>query len=379
MVQIKKLALAATGIIVFLGTHQVGTNSAAAGRAQELRTTAKISAPIKIADATTAPATRDKWQWPFAANSIWNMPIGSNAAYTPANLQNAGYLGVDLEYLYKLKAGDPMHPVYSPGSFGPGRCKGTEYMGVSLPFPDSLVVPDATSNETPNNASAFLMPDGKTIEQFEPLARCMPKGRVYGWRNPWGGVDIFGDGIKGTHFGSGLSALGGSIRLGELTNDQPIRHAIKIIVWAKKYLHYSSSIPGYRWPADRADNYAASEYGGTDPKLVQGSLLAIPPSITEESLGLQTAAAKKLFRALQDYGAYIVDDAYWDAHYFAMQKGVPEEVRSKYGHDVVGNSGSFYDDAMKLFKALSIVDNNAPDNIGGGGTPRAPLAPPFKK
>ena len=32
---------------------------------------------------------------------------------------------------------------------------------------------------------------------------------------------------------------------------------------------------------------------------------------------------------------------------------------------------------MKLFAALHVVDNNGPDSIGGGGTPRVPLAPPF--
>jgi hypothetical protein len=332
-----------------------------------------------IAQATTVPKTRDKWLWPFASTSIWNMPIGSGAVYTPANIQKASYAAADREYFYKVKASDPLRPVYSPGSWGPGRCTGTQSMGISLPIPDNLIVPDATSNpySTPNNASAFLMPDGKTIEQFEPLTRCEAGGSVYGWRNPWGGVDIYGDGIKGGHFGSGLSSIGGSIRLGELLNNQPIRHALKVLIWAEKYLYYSAAVPGYRWPADRADSYAANKYHGTNPKLVQGALLAIPPSVTEASLNLQTPTGKKLFRALQNYGAYVVDDSAWDSHYFAVEKGVPEEFRATYGYDFEGTSGKFYEDFMKLFKALHIVDNNRPNSIGGGGTPRAPLAPPI--
>jgi hypothetical protein len=329
-----------------------------------------------IAQSTTAPRKRDKWLWPFTSTSIWNMPIGSGAVYIPANIQKADGIGADMEYFFKLKARDPLRPVYGPGNWAPGRCTGTQSMGVSLPIPDNLIIPDARIGYTPNNASAFLMPDGKTIEQFEPLARCEQGGSVYGWRNPWGGVDIYGDGIKGTHFGSGLSAIGGSIRKGELINNQPIRHALKVLVWGEKYLYYSPTVPGYRWPATNADGSAANAYHGTNPKLVQGALLAIPPSVTEASLNLQTPVGKKLFRALQNYGAYIVDDAGWNVHYLAVEQGVPEEVKTTYGYDFT-TSGSFYEDMMKLFKALHIVDNNGPNSIGGGGTRRAPLAPPI--
>jgi hypothetical protein len=320
---------------------------------------------------------RDPWLQPFASDSIWNMPIGSKAVYQPAKIEKAGYLGADREYFYKLKASDPKRPVYGPGNFGPGRCTGKQYMGISLPIPNNLIVPDATSNpySTPNNASAFLMPDGKTIEQFQPLARCEPGGNVYGWRNPWGGVSIYGNGIKGTHFGSGLSAIGGSIRLGELTSDRPIPHALKVNIWGEKYLYYSPKVKGFRWPADRADSYAAERYRGKNPKLVQGTLLAIPPRIAQASLKLQTPTGKKLFRALQNYGAYVVDDANWNAHYLAVENGVPEEFRKKYGYDFEGDRNPFYEDVMKLFQVLSIVDNNRPTNIGGGGKKRVALAP----
>jgi hypothetical protein len=327
---------------------------------------------------TVTSNQRDKWLQPFASNSIWNMPIGSEAVYQPANLQPAGYLGADREYFYQLKADDPQRSVYAPGNFGPGRCTGTESMQISLPVPDDLIVPDATNEpySTPNNASAFLMPDGKTIEQFQPLARCEPGGNVYGWRNPWGGVSIYGDGIQGTHFGSGLSAIGGSIRLGELTSDRdPIPHALKVNIWGEKYLYYSDGVPGYRWPADRTDSYAAERYGGRNSKLVQGTLLAIPPKISKASLQLQTPVGKKLFDAFQNYGAYIVDDANWDAHYLAVENGVTEEFRAKYGYDFEGNSSPFYRDIMKLFQNFYIVDNNEPTNIAGGGRRRVALAP----
>jgi hypothetical protein len=322
-------------------------------------------------------STRDKFIWPFASTSPWNMPIGSKARYIPAKIGKAGYAGADNEYFLKLKNGDPLRPVYAPGAWGEGRCTGTKSMDISLPIPDDFIVPDATSKpyHTPNNASAFLMSDGKTLVQLEPLARCQKAGSIYGWRYP--NVDIYGDGIGGAHFGSGLSSIGGSIRKGELSRNQPIRHALKVIIWGEKYLYYSQSNPGHRWPADRADANAANQYHGKNPSLVQGTLLAIPPKVTEKNLHLQTPPAKKLFHALQDYGAYVVDDAGWDAHYFAVEKGVTEEFRNAFGYDFEGSSGKFYEDFMKLFQALYIVDNNGAKSIGGGGTPRVALAPPI--
>ncbi|NMG08155.1 hypothetical protein DP117_15140 [Brasilonema sp. UFV-L1] len=332
---------------------------------------------------TSIPSTRHKYLWPFASTSPWNMPIGSNARYISANFARAAYAGADREYFFKSKDenpwnGYPWREVYAPGAWAEGRCTGTKSLDNTwLPIPDDLIIPDATNNpyHTPNNASAFLMPDGKTLIQLEPLARCQKAGPVYGWRYP--NVDIYGDGIGGAHFGSGLSSIGGSIRQGELISKQPIHHALKVVIWGEKYLYYSGSNPGYRWPADRADSNAANQYHGKNPSLVQGTLLAIPPNVTEENLNLQTPAAKKLFHALQDYGAYVVDDAGWDSHYFAVEQGVTEEFRKAFGYDFEGSSGLFYEDFMNLFQALYIVDNNGPDSIGGGGTPRVALAPPI--
>ncbi len=326
---------------------------------------------------TLTPTTRNKFLWPFSPTSPWNMPIGSDALYVPANIQKAGYAGADEEYLMWLKDGDPLRQLYQPGAWGEGRCTGTQLVGIApLPIPDDYIVADAQPGNTPNSASAFLLPDGRTLVQIEPLARCQAGGPLYGFHY-YVDEDIYGDGIGGSHFGSGLSAIGGSIRKGELTSHQPIHHALKVEIWGEKYLYYSADIPGYRWPAELADSNAANQYNGNNPALVEGSLLAIPPSVTEESLNLQTRPAKKLFHALQHYGAYVVDDAGWDSHYFAVEKGVVEEFSNTFGYDFQGSSGDFYEDFMKLFQALNIVDNNGPTSVGGGGTPRAPLAPPI--
>jgi hypothetical protein len=111
-----------------------------------------------------------------------------------------------------------------------------------------------------------------------------------------------------------------------------------------------------------------------------GSLLAIPPNVTEDSLALTTPAGKKLFHALQDYGGYQVDATGVDGYTIAVEQGVEDEFKAAYGYDFSASTNSnnlFYEDFMKLFQALNIITNNSPNSVGGGGTRRAPLAPPF--
>jgi hypothetical protein len=336
-----------------------------------------------IAAKASTPTTRDKWLWPFSQDSIWNLPIGSDAQYSPANLPKATYASVDNDLLFIIPAGSPLRPLYNPGSWT-NRCSGTTTYE-SIPIPDDLIVPDAINTETryytPNNAAALLQPDGRTIMQLEPMARCVKAGPVYGYHHPKPDIDIYGQGIYGSHLGSGLSAIGGTIRKGELIGSEPIRHVLKIELW-EKYLNYApaSPTPGYRWPADRADSAAPSIYKGKDPQLVMGSLLAIPPNVTEDSLGLTTPAGKKLFHALQDYGGYQVDATGADNYAIAVEQGVEDEFKAAYGYDFSASANSnnpFYEDFMKLFQALNIITNNSPNTVGGGGTRRAPLAPPF--
>ncbi|NEQ06189.1 MULTISPECIES: hypothetical protein [unclassified Moorena] len=333
------------------------------------------------------PTTRDPWLWPFSQDSIWNMPIGSNAEYKPANLPRSARSTIDVDLLFIIPASSPLRPLYDPDSWTK-RCSGTTtYENLSIPIPDDLIVPDAINTlvrySTPNNAAALLQPDGRTIIQLEPMARCQNGGPVYGYHWPKKDLDLYSQGIAGGHLGSGLSSLGGAIRKGELIGSEPIRHVLKLELW-EKYIYYNpqSSTPGYRWPADRADSAAPKIYKGEDPQLVMGSLLAIPPEVSEKSLGLTTPAGKKLFHALQDYGAYQVDVTGRDAYALAAEQGVEEEFKATYGYGLTARAPTnnpFYQDFMKLVQALHIVTNNGPDTVGGGGQLREPLAPTLAK
>ncbi len=339
-----------------------------------------------VAEAST-PTTRDPWLWPFTQDSIWNLPLGSNAKYQPANLPTSTYASADVDLLFKIPPGSPLRPLYDPGSWTK-RCGGTTtYENLLIPIPDDLIVADAIDTPekyyTPNNAAALLQPDGRTLIQLEPMARCTAGGPVYGYHFPKKDLTLESQGIAGGHLGSGLSSIGGTIRKGELIDSEPIRHVLKLELW-EKYLYYNqdSATPGYRWPADRADAAAPRIYKGENPQLVMGTLLAIAPEATEQSLGLRTPAGKKLFHALQDYGGYVVDTTGDNNHAIALEQGVEEEFKATYGYKFSTHARSnnpFYADMMRLFQGLQIVVNNQADQVGGGGERRATLAPPLQQ
>ena len=146
---------------------------------------------------------------------------------------------------------------------------------------------------------------------------------------------------------------------------------------AGRYLYYDQATRqgGYRWPALRNDNYAQSGYGGTNPELRMGSLLAIPRSMNIDLLPLATPAGRKLARAMQDYGAYIADDSAEDAFYLVAERGVASEVGIT---DDGVRSGQFQSDVNAIFSRLQVVTNSQPSSVGGGGRSLVSEPPPFR-
>ena len=333
---------------------------------------------------TPFPKTREAWEWPFASESIWNLPLKSDAVYQPANIESGFWTSAEIELLYKTSQRDPLTRLYAPNSWT-NRCSGNKSPTgnsadrIYVHFPKNKLIPDANPPATPNNSAAILQPDGETIVSIVPTARCEPEGPLYGWYAKK--ENIYGTGLTGGSGGSGLSTLGGAIRLGELTNDKPIRHALRINVWASKYLYYDATEqdPGYRWPALNADGYAAYKYGGTNANFEMGSLLAIPPDVKPEDLGLKSIPALKLFYALQNYGAYVADDTKWDVTAFSVQEGVTKEFEQVYSYKYETNNrnSQWYEEYYALVESLHLVINNSPTSNPIDENRLAPLAPPF--
>lgn len=274
---------------------------------------------------------RDPFKQPFAADSPWNMAIGDAAVYVAAGLFSPPKAEPDSffndhDYVIATDAADPLTAVYDQGEWGSAcRAMGlsehdcfctrrnTSRLITRIPFPRNATF----TSFGDNNAFAVVLPDRRTVVQSQPLYRCAAGQPVLALRDYFlqkhtgkpinvslaaGGYDT----MLGPHGGTGLSAIGGTIRLGELAPGGSIDHAVKLELNARDYYFGNNTGVCHRWPALPYDKCPA--FGGTNQNIQPGSLLAVPPALAAElEPRLSSVPALKLFAALTDYGGYLVD------------------------------------------------------------------------
>ena len=177
---------------------------------------------------STSPAPRDPKRWPFAATSIWNMPIGDRAQFVPAHIEASKRIGnFAEEEVIVLEPRAPMVDLLQSNADwdrSRDRCTPEPSHNVidRVPIPKDFVT-EPKLGATDDNAAAILRADGRTLHQSQPLVCCANGVATTHYR--FDDTDLYGDGIAGAHGGSGLSALGGTIRLRELVSGGTIRHA----------------------------------------------------------------------------------------------------------------------------------------------------------
>lgn len=294
-------------------------------------------------------ATRDVYAWPFAWDSVWNLPLATTAQYAPFDTQ-ASEIYIDYEDI----SVDPKDPVRTVTETDTG---------------DQVQVhvnPELSADGSWNNCASLLADtdDQTTIVQGQPM-RLDPGGDPE-WDYSWDPVSLTGKGLRGCHGGSGLSGLGGDIRGGELTSDAPIHHALKIGLSCD--LSCSPENGGYHWPANKADSGYQDGYGGSDPRVNMGTLFALPPDFDLDSI--TEPDTRKVAQALMTYGAYVVDSTGGGgSNQIDVQHGYENELP-----DVDS------DQMHTVFAALNIVTNSTEQTPGGGtltAPRRAACAPPF--
>lgn len=336
---------------------------------------------------------RDPLTWPYPSDSIWNHPRGDAARLVPFPISApAGTLTTE-EDLIIAAPESPTQDLYgTTAGWNPGltRCgeATSELLASDLPIPEGWVTDPGYTGATPNHAAAIVMPD-YTVFETQPLHVCADGTVVSQEAQPdWRGSSITTGGTAedvggGAHGGSGMTAFGGTIRLGEWVPGGRIRHALKVTLDASQL---SSSSGGYRWPAQNADLYYAEEYRGGVPEARMGSLLTLPPWFDMGKL--QTEAAQILAETLSTYGAYVVDDTGWEAVGIAVEWGpqgrVKDDFEADWGFPIAGHIGNvggeqlrFLEDLSLIYSVVHVVDDNTADSIGGAGDPMAPFAPPL--
>ncbi|HUB06017.1 MAG TPA: hypothetical protein VMB50_03405 [Myxococcales bacterium] len=405
-----------------VGSHATSTASSSAGGASGSGTTAGAgtsgggstggtSASGGSSGGSTAGLcgfgpTRDPIAQPFASGSIWNTPIGSGAVYVPAAIvpPSQWAIGHDEDVLVLTPTAPLTEVDYSSAGWGNvnDRCTPDSPLQAlfTLPLPADFVL-DYTSG-TPNACLAGLAQDGHTLIQGQPFARCSDGGpetiEYLSSGDPFGpddaGVpdeDLYGDGLFGSHGGSSLSALGGSLRVGELRpGGCAPRHALKVdLDGAENY--YNDGAGCFVWPATSSDSGGCGPggyYGGSNPALLEGALLALPASLDITAMGFETEPGLQLAWTFQNYGAYVVDDTGDSAFDICTELGPAgsfgDQFEADYGYDMeqaqVNPTGpepwaQWVRDVDRIFLNLAVVANNGPTTVGGGGTPLQPLAP----
>ena len=382
-----------------------------------------------------APACRDRFLEPFSSDSIWNTAIGSGAAFAPASLYTVGHeptqIHNDQDFFLRVPAGGhdadfPLTEWVDQGDWGgDDHCnvQPSAKVAARIPFPRNWTSASdcddptdtatcrSASGQPNNNAMAVLLADNVTIVQMQPAYRCgaFPAPLLARFGNATDGcpqrfpnvTSILGGGALGAHGGSGLSAVGGSIRLGELLEDSgPIQHALKLELQHQWYYGLAKLQPDtaenggraqYLWPATGSDSGSNKApgglYTGTNPHVAPGALLAIPAAVAD-AVTVTTAPGKKIKQALVDYGGYLVDDTgAGNSAAICMEAPVNAEMRARFGYTMtyphgVSNASTdpgrpLYQDLLEIFRALHAVTNNGPSSVGGGGTPRVPKKVPM--
>lgn len=331
---------------------------------------------------------RKPMEWPFSATSIWNMPIGTKARYVPLSMKapDQGYFADETYLVFSETA--PLRRLIERDYWWPwedgDEVQGTD-SGIRVHTPDGWLLPPPEPDNFPNRMTAMIQADG-AVREFQYTVRPTATSDLSFHGDLRAVYDLRGDGLTGSngwgaHGGSGMTAIGGTLRAGDLIGTRPIRHALSFTADMRKW--GTSSGGGYRWPAIGADSYHEGFYGTLLPtpgRLQMGSLVALPCDLRLGDLRLKSVAGRKIAEALQGWGAYVVDDSYnpgeWDVHMIGADEDAMAECP-----DLLNSWGDLQTplraDLDKIMPRLALVANNGPKSIGGGGKPIRPTAPRF--
>jgi hypothetical protein len=303
------------------------------------------AAPGSAAPETPADRapSRDAWLHPFASSSPWNTAIGSAARFEPADGARTLALRTAKPVINRelwsvpvrlARETDPLVTLEAVRNR-------TTYR-IRIPA-DTVTTGGADGHLT------IVSPDGVTAYDAFKLVRV----DATLWRaQVVTVVDLRTSGIWAGVRAAATPSLAGLIRAHEV-RDRRIPHALAIAVPNTVLQN------GPVWPAKRQDTDGAAAYSGRVP---MGTLFAIPGSVDVDALPI-SPDGRALARALQDYGAYVVDRAGTAALYCELACDPTATARMNADWKV-------------LFGHLRALTNSTQATVGGGGAPRvaAPAA-----
>jgi hypothetical protein len=332
------------------------------------KTGALLLAAVMAAGVQSASAqTRSPGLWPFSAASPWNSAIGTGATYDAPDCDAAvqaedgdrirPWIHAE-QYSYPIywaSVSDPLKTIYKGSSPGPFFPNGTSQGRFRVPA-------GARPDSGTDHALVVIEPSGRYSDEMWNAYNDAVYVNTAGFArhdlvSGDGFAPVSGLGPAAAH----ASYLGGLVRTWELQAGS-IRHALSMSLTPQR-LSADDPLP----PASAIDG-DHSEYAGP---VRMGQLLALPQDLDLDSLGLTSAAGRAIATALQRYGAYVVNKS--EALGLYAEPGAAYRVGPARDFDDSGVS-----DLMRIVGHLRCVTDNVPGAWGGGGTPLAPPAPPFR-
>lgn len=329
--------------------------------------------------ASAASAPRTLSDRPFSATSIWNTPLGVEAAFQTATAPESqmlhsddigghsksyAWIGFDATAVYKAKDTDPLEKwdYDSRSATAPWPSKPPLRNG-SIRFNTPVGI---GFYGTTDKVAVIIDPTGTTAYEMWRGSHSDALGSYHA--SYLIRVDLKGSGIaSGEGRSEGVRAFGGSIlggliRCSELETRE-IPHAVAVLISPTQARKGATGAEQRVWPAMQTDNGGKNSYEGLVP---MGRLLAIPPSVDISKLAL-TPEGEALAHAFQRYGGYVVDTATNTMSIGAVEQGC--------NRPLIDN---LFKDVRKIRDQLLPVTNSDKDHIGGPGArvvAPAPLAP----
>ena len=249
--------------------------------------------------------------WPFRHDSVWNLPVATTAQFeaatdtrTAALINPTGitaYVNWDT-FSHPVTQATLADPVASITDTGDSTRSAITYVPAAAPIAAGT-----------DGHMHIVTPDGRWCHENFGTTRVSSTAYNVSRHQR---SDLYGSGVgpaSGTRAYGG-SAIAGLIRTWEATAGV-IRHALALAL-VNSQLKYTSgaastdadgysTLLGYVYPATEQDGDSATAYTGQVP---MGSYLGIPGTVDITTLGL-SAPGLVVARALQQFGAYVVDRA----------------------------------------------------------------------
>jgi hypothetical protein len=297
---------------------------------------------------------------PFAPDSVFNLPLGSNAQWQQNGQLSSANVFVNTtasgfnENIYVGTASDPVVTVTNnAGSGGTAGSFQVHIPAGAVPATggDSTFTVEDTADNTWFSFGGFNWTGSNTATVSQASSE------------PLNGSGITQD---GSDWDEGVGTLTQS-DLNSGTIDHMLRMELPPDMLASFSQSSTNILAPDAWPQTQEDGFAINgnggpAYSGTVPF---GVTIGIPAGAVEPTAVASNAGANMLWHALQDHGAMVRDSGgSGNTVIFQTDQNVNPNDPLIQGMDQLGS---------QIMASAQILSNQGPNSINGGGTPIVPL------